>query len=124
VKYFFQKYSADLGKPVKQIGAETLQLLVDYNWPGNIRELQNIIERAILIADDGIISAEHLPDNVKTKRPFTQEVLDDRLSIEEYAKTVIQRYQHECTEQQLADMLGITRKSLWEKRKRWGINRF
>ncbi len=124
VKYFFQKYSGDLGIPVKQVGAETLQLLMDYNWPGNIRELQNIIERAILIADDGIISAEHLPENVKTKRPFTQEVLEDRLSIEEYAKTVIQRYQHENTEQQLADMLGITRKSLWEKRKRWGINRF
>ncbi len=123
VKYFFQKLSGDLGKPVKQIGAETLKLLMDYNWPGNIRELQNIIERAILIADDGIISAEHLPDNVKTNRPFTQEVLEDRLSIEEYAKTVIQKYQHECTEQQLAEMLGITRKSLWEKRKRWGISR-
>jgi len=124
VKYFFRKYSEDLGKPVKQIGAETIQLLIDYNWPGNIRELQNIIERAILIADDDVISAEHLPDNVKMKRPFTQEVLEDRLSIEEYAKTVIQRYQHECTEQQLAEMLGITRKCLWEKRKRWGINRF
>jgi DNA-binding NtrC family response regulator len=124
VKYFFQKYSEDLGKQVKQIDAETLQLLIDYNWPGNIRELQNIIERSILIADDGIITAEHLPDNVKTKRPFTQEVLEERLSIEEYAKTVIQKYQHESTEQQLADMLGITRKCLWEKRKRWGINRF
>src|SRR5208337_2519141 len=124
VKHFFQKYSGDLGKPVKLVDAETLQLLIDYRWPGNIRELQNIIERAILIADDSIISTEHLPDNVKTKAPFTQEVLEDRLSIEEYAKTVIQRYQQECTEQQLADMLGITRKSLWEKRKRWGINRF
>ena len=123
VKYFWKKFSVDLGKPVKQIGAETLQLLVDYNWPGNIRELQNIIERAILIADDGILSVEHLPDNLQTKRPFTQEVLEGRLSIEEYAKTVIQTYQQECTEQQLADMLGITRKSLWEKRKRWGINR-
>jgi len=124
VKYFFQKYSGDLGKPVKLVDAETLQLLIDYRWPGNIRELQNIIERAILIADDSIISTEHLPDNVKTKAPFSQEVLEEKLSIEEYAKTVIQKYQHECTEQQLADILGITRKCLWEKRKRWGINRF
>ena len=123
VKYLLQKYSGDLGKPVKQIGADMLKLLIDYNWPGNVRELQNIIERATLIADNGIINAEHLPDNVKTKRPFAREVLEDRLSIEEYAKTVIQKYQHECTEQQLAEMLGITRKSLWEKRKRWGINR-
>jgi DNA-binding NtrC family response regulator len=123
VKYLIQKYSEELGKPVKEIGAGTLKLLTDYQWPGNVRELQNIIERAILIADDGIISAEHLPDNVKTDRPFTQEVLEDRLSIEEYTKTLIQKFQHEFTEQQLSDMLGITRKSLWEKRKRWGISR-
>ncbi|MGD0282420.1 MAG: sigma 54-interacting transcriptional regulator, partial [Dissulfurispiraceae bacterium] len=123
VKYLIQKYSADLGKPVKDMSAETLKLLTDYHWPGNVRELQNIIERAILIADDGILNPEHLPDSVKTGKLFTQELLDDRLSIEEYTKTFIQKYQHEYTEQQIADMLGITRKSLWEKRKRWGINR-
>ncbi len=123
VKYLIQKYSSDLGKPVKDMSAETLKLLTDYHWPGNVRELQNIIERAILIADDGILNPEHLPDSVKTGKLFTQELLDDRLSIEEYTKTFIQKYQHEYTEQQIADMLGITRKSLWEKRKRWGINR-
>ncbi len=105
------------------MNAETMKLLVDYHWPGNVRELQNIIERAILIAENGILSAEHLPDNVKAGLIFTQEMLEDRLSIEEYTKTFIQKYQHEFTEQQMADMLGITRKSLWEKRKRWGINR-
>ncbi|HAM53413.1 MAG TPA: hypothetical protein DCP92_22970 [Nitrospiraceae bacterium] len=123
VRYSIQKYSADLGKPVKDMNAETMKLLVDYHWPGNVRELQNIIERAILIAENGILSAEHLPDNVKAGLIFTQEMLEDRLSIEEYTKTFIQKYQHEFTEQQMADMLGITRKSLWEKRKRWGINR-
>jgi len=123
VKYLIQKYSGDLGKPAMEMENETLQLLAEYHWPGNIRELQNIIERAILIADDGVIGAEQLPDNVKTKMSFTDQVLDDRLSIEDYTKTFIQKYQHDFTEQQLADMLGITRKSLWEKRKRWGINR-
>jgi DNA-binding NtrC family response regulator len=49
------------------------------------------------------------------------QVFDQRLSIEDYTKTFIQRYQGECNEQQLADLLGITRKSLWEKRKKWGI---
>lgn len=123
VKYLIRKYSGELGKPAMDMASDTLQLLTDYHWPGNVRELQNIIERAILIADDGVIGAEQLPDNVKTKMSFADQVLDDRLSIEDYTKTFIQKYQHDCTEQQLADMLGITRKSLWEKRKRWGINR-
>lgn len=123
VRHFIRKYSAELGKPVNDMNADTLKLLVDYQWPGNIRELQNIIERAVLIADNGVLNTEHLPDTVKTGTVFTREILENKLSIEEYTKTVIQKYQYEFTEQQLADLLGITRKSLWEKRKRWGINR-
>ncbi|GER93419.1 sigma-54-dependent Fis family transcriptional regulator [hot springs metagenome] len=122
-KYFLQKYSSELGKPINGIDKEALEMLKTYHWPGNIRELQNIIERAILIAENGIIKAEHLPDGIKAKDPFTLSAINDKLSIEDYTKKFIQRYQNEFNEQQLADMLGITRKSLWEKRKKWGITR-
>jgi len=121
--HLIRKYSGESGKTIEDIGAQTLELLIHYNWPGNIRELQNVIERAVLIADDGIINAEHLPNNIQTSVPFVDEMLEDKLSIEDYTKTFIQKFQHQYSEQQLADMLGITRKSLWEKRKRWGINR-
>ncbi len=121
VRFFIQKYSKDLGKPVNEIDNEASEILKAYHWPGNIRELQNIIERAILIAEDGIIRAEHLPEGIKTEGSFIHAALDDKLSIEDYTKAFIQKHQNEFNEQQLADMLGITRKSLWEKRKRWGI---
>ncbi|MBI3592590.1 MAG: sigma-54-dependent Fis family transcriptional regulator [Nitrospirae bacterium] len=123
VRHLIQKYSGELGKAVKGIDDEALKSLVSYHWPGNVREIQNIIERAILIADDGMIHAEHLPEGIRQERPFLRDSLDEKLSIEDYTKMFIQKYQAEYTEQQLADMLGITRKSLWEKRKRWGINR-
>lgn len=123
VKYFVQRYSSELGKSVTDITKEALERLKAYHWPGNIRELQNIIERAILIAEDGLIKAEHLPDGIKTGNSFMYSAINDKLSIEDYTKKFIQRYQNEFNEQQLADMLGITRKSLWEKRKRWGITR-
>jgi DNA-binding NtrC family response regulator len=123
VRFFIQKYSKDLGKPVNEIDNEASEILKAYHWPGNIRELQNIIERAILIAEDGIIRAEHLPEGIKTEESFIHAALDDKLSIEDYTKAFIQKHQNEFNEQQLADMLGITRKSLWEKRKRWGIAR-
>lgn len=121
--YFIQKYSKELAKNVDKIDDEALNILQSYNWPGNVRELQNIIERAILISDGSIIGAEHLPQGIKTKETFIQQAVANKLSIENYTKAFIQEHQNELNEQQLADMLGITRKALWEKRKKWGIKR-
>lgn len=123
VRYLIQKYSKELGKGVKEIDNEALNLLKTYRWPGNVRELQNVVERAVLIAEDGVISSENLPEGVRAESSFTEESFEEKLSIEDYTKAFIQRYQKDYTEQQLAEMLGITRKSLWEKRKRWGLNR-
>ncbi|HWR89000.1 MAG TPA: sigma-54 dependent transcriptional regulator [Dissulfurispiraceae bacterium] len=122
-RHFLQKFSRELGKNAAFIDGIALDILKAYNWPGNIRELQNIIERAILISDDGTISKEHLPESVRGEQLDQAGILAQRLSIEDYTKTFILRYQDEYTEQQLADMLGITRKALWEKRKRWGMAR-
>lgn len=121
ISHFIRKYSEDLGRNVKDIHPEALKLLMDYPWPGNVRELQNIIERAVLIADDSVILTEHLHEGIKKEGSFLNNALDGKLSIEDYTKAFIRKYQDGCTEQQLADMLGITRKSVWEKRKKWGI---
>jgi DNA-binding NtrC family response regulator len=121
VRHYFGKYSHEMGKPVKDVSPEAMDIMMNYGWAGNVRELQNVIERAILISDGDLIKPEHLPGGMKAEAPFEHQVFDTRLSIEDYTKAFIQRYQSECNEQQLADMLGITRKSLWEKRKKWGI---
>ncbi|HSB34563.1 MAG TPA: helix-turn-helix domain-containing protein, partial [Nitrospirota bacterium] len=102
---------------------EAMEILLNYDWAGNVRELQNVIERAILISDGDLIRAEHLPGGMKNPAPFLMESFDQKRSIEDYTKAFILRYQTECNEQQLAERLGITRKSLWEKRKKWGIPR-
>ncbi len=123
-RFFVQKYSKEHGKNVSKIDNEALKLLKAYHWPGNIRELQNIIERAVLISEDEVIKKEHLPDVLFDKKgSFLEEALQRRLSIEDYTKAFILTYQNQYTEQQLAEMLGITRKSLWEKRKRWGLSK-
>jgi DNA-binding NtrC family response regulator len=122
-KYYIEKYSNELGKAVKGIDKKAAALLAKYNWPGNIRELQNIIERAILITEDNVIGVQHLPECLRTNGSFTKQAVEEKLSIEDYTKSFIQHYQNEFNEQQLSEMLGITRKSLWEKRKRWGINK-
>ncbi len=121
LQYYLEWYCHEMGKQVKEIAPDAMEILLNYDWAGNVRELQNVIERAILISDGDLIRPEHLPGGMKTAAPFLLESFGQKLSIEDYTKAFIVRYQTECNEQHLADRLGITRKSLWEKRKKWGI---
>jgi transcriptional regulator with PAS, ATPase and Fis domain len=123
VDHYLGKYSHEMGRAVKELSPESLELMMNYEWAGNVRELQNVIERAIIISDGNVITPEHLPMGLKAAASFEAQVFDKKLSIEEYTKAFIQRYQGQFNEQQLADMLWITRKSLWEKRKKWGMPR-
>ena len=123
INHFLKKYSQDLQKNVTSISDEALKRMVNYNWPGNVRELQNVIERAILITDSDKITIGNLPEAMKNIKSFQKFSLGKRLSIEDYTKALILEYQASCNEQQIAAILGITRKSLWEKRKKWGLVR-
>lgn len=122
-RYYMQKYANHLGKKITDISPEAISLMVSYNWPGNVRELQNVIERAVILADNEHILPEHLPENIKTTESFFEESLNKALSIEDYTRAFILKYQHIYGEQELAEKLGITRKTLWEKRKKWGLKR-
>lgn len=122
-KHFLSIYAQEIGKPIRGFQERAVKLLHDYHWPGNVRELQNIIERAVLITDRDIIYPEHLPEGMRTANPHILEAIDQSLSIENYTKQFIERYQSSLTEQKLAEKLGITRKALWEKRKKWGLVR-
>jgi PAS domain S-box-containing protein len=56
VHYFAQKYAARIGKRIESVAPETLQRLHAYAWPGNIRELENVVERAVILAHDGVLA--------------------------------------------------------------------
>lgn len=120
-EYFLEKYSTEMGGKAKSIDEEALNALNNYYWPGNIRELQNVIERAVLLCDSTTIRLEHLPEELREADPLHLDMSQGALSIEEFTKRAIIKYQSKYSEQELASMLGITRKALWEKRKRWGI---
>ncbi|HUJ18538.1 MAG TPA: sigma-54 dependent transcriptional regulator [Nitrospirota bacterium] len=122
-RHYLEKYSYEMGKQIKDIAPDAMEIMMGYEWAGNVRELQNVIERAILISDGTTIGPEHLPGEMREAASFPHQVFEKRLSIEDYTKALIMKCQGEFNEQQIADMLGITRKSLWEKRKKWGIPR-
>ncbi|MDH5510376.1 MAG: sigma-54 dependent transcriptional regulator [Nitrospinota bacterium] len=122
--HFLAVYGPRINKAVKNIAPEMMRLLHAYNWPGNVRELENVIERALILEESDTLTADTLPRKmvVPSSDPRPGAV-DGRLSIDEYIQSFIQRYENEYKEKDIAEMLGISRKSLWEKRKRWGIER-
>ena len=71
--YFLKKAAEKLGKRISHIDEETLEAMKHYHWPGNIRELENVVERAVVMCDGECVTLQDLPDEVLTaaKRPQT-----------------------------------------------------
>jgi DNA-binding NtrC family response regulator len=122
VARFIEQFAGELGKPLATVDPEALKILEGHHWPGNVRELRNIVERAVLVAEGSVLLPEHIPASLQqAARPAMQPAGTFNLSIEDYTKQFILKHQDTCGEQEIAAMLGITRKALWEKRKRWGL---
>jgi DNA-binding NtrC family response regulator len=69
VEYFVQRYANRAGRNIRSIDQKTLDLLQSYDWPGNIRELQNVIERSIILSSADVFSVDELWLSRKTPPP-------------------------------------------------------
>ena len=121
--HFLEKLCDIHKRNVTGISSQAYKVLMDYDWPGNVRELENSIEYALHVADDrSPVRPDHLPPTIK-RDVCGSETARQPLSIDEYSKRMILSLQADHTEEQIAKTLGISRKNLWEKRKRWGLPR-
>jgi DNA-binding NtrC family response regulator len=101
---------------------EAYREMLSYCWPGNVRELENVIERAVILQRGLTIEAEHLALNSpQTDQQLPLYELENRMSLDEYFISFVKKYQPQYNETEIARMLGISRKNLWEKRQRLGI---
>ena len=66
VDHFIAKFNLKNGTKIKRITTSALDMLMVYNWPGNIRELENVIERACILSVDGVIQSHSLPPTLQT----------------------------------------------------------
>ncbi len=69
-QHFLEKYAEENGKPDIELKPEALDLLMEYSWLGNVRELENVIERAVVLSPSAIIGADLIPDHVRTAPSF------------------------------------------------------
>ncbi|PMP72150.1 MAG: Fis family transcriptional regulator [Thermodesulfovibrio aggregans] len=123
VAYFLKKYSSIMKKEVFKISEEALNLLINYDYPGNIRELENIIERAVVICNSSQVEVEHLPDDLKELKIQVFVKKEGKfMTLEELEKEYIKWVLKEVGNKTVAaQILGIDRVSLWRKMKNYDL---
>jgi DNA-binding NtrC family response regulator len=121
-RHFLLKYAQRMNKPVQHISADAMALLMAYRFPGNVRELENLIERGTAIAQGDSIGVAQLPDSLRAAETYPATRHEGRLpTLEEQEQRYIHRVLDEVKGNQTvaAQILGINRASLWRKLKAW-----
>ena len=123
ISHFIDNFNKVFGKKVKGLSSQALEILMHYDFPGNIRELKNIIERAVALTDQSRIQVIDLPPDLQNLDFKTFETLEME-TLEEmekrYITTILQRtnYNRHLT----AKILGLPRTTLWRRLKEYGID--
>ncbi|MBP1746092.1 MAG: Fis family transcriptional regulator [Deltaproteobacteria bacterium] len=114
-QYFLQKHLAKASKKITGFSEEAMETLLHYSFPGNVRELENIIERAVILEKSTVITPESLPRGI---RVLEIETIDpDRIMtvddvVKDYAEKVVKMLGG--NKSRAAELLGISRTSLWK----------
>lgn len=128
VQFYFNKISERMGKPISGITEEALDSLKTYSFPGNVRELQNIIERAIALTSSSYIQKGDLPDEMQAKHPV---IINHKLipiyigeTLEEIERKVIIHNLAECegNRRKTAQVIGMGERTIREKLKKYQDN--
>jgi len=124
INHFLDKTAIRMSKPRLQLTTEALHRLLEYNWPGNIRELENFIERLTALCREELVhETEVIRHLSRSTRPSTSLILPGEYTLAEIEKRAIletlQRFQN--NQRVAAEKLGISTTTLWRKLKDYGI---
>jgi DNA-binding NtrC family response regulator len=119
-RHFLSKCSAREKKNVQKFSANAMQTLMDYDWPGNVRQLENAVNHAVIIAQDDILGRRHLPR-------FLKEVGGEpaSTSLSDNERRLILRVLQETNwnKHDAARRLEVTRSTLYSKIRRYGLEK-
>lgn len=124
VESFLREFAGQHQRPVKDISKEAMRLLRLYAWPGNIRQLRNVMERLVVTVPEKIIQPEHLPEEIQASKEGVRSMLITLgTSLQDIEREVIRRTLAEVTNhrEKAAKLLGISLRALQYKIKEYGI---
>jgi len=121
VSIFVKEFCSLYSKESLDISSDIMTILLNYSWPGNVRELRNVVERLVILADDGIVKREHLPEEIKDHKIIQKNDFASSL-IEETERTerqmILKRLEDfQGNKSKTAEALGIPRSTLYYKLK-------
>lgn len=124
VEHFIRAFNARMDKQITGVSSEVMELFMNYDFPGNIRELENVIEHAFVLCRDSIITISQLPQELKSHSPeITAAPAAQTLPLREAeAQAVLSALRkHDGHRGKAAQELGIDKSTLWRKMKKLGI---
>jgi Nif-specific regulatory protein len=128
VEHFLRKYTSEMNKPVAGITPEAVDQLQSYSWPGNIRELENEVQRLVIQCDaEGFITPDMLAPSVRKVEGLLGRVAPKKGTLkdmmEEIERWLLQEAlrEHGGNKTKTAETLGITREGLHKKLSKYGM---
>jgi two-component system response regulator PilR (NtrC family) len=121
-QHFLEVYKKHMGRPIQGFTNEAMSVLMQYQWKGEVRELENVVERAVIFCDKELISLEHLPDYFRqvasqhsTIAPGGHQTLRD--AVKAFERTYIEQVlaQNDRNKEATAQALGVSLSSLYRK---------
>ena len=121
VEHIIKTLNTREGRSIRSVSRETMELLLDYDWIGNVRELENAIEYAFVHCDGNIILPQHLPGDIRKLKK--EEVRIEGKTLEELEKEFIKKTlkANNFDKGKTAKALRISRTTLWRKMKKYGL---
>jgi DNA-binding NtrC family response regulator len=128
VEHFLQECRQEFGKEVEGFTSEAMQQMLQYSWPGNIRELENVVQRAVLLSKRPLLEAADLPPQVQRRdivphsaMPMTSDRLRQAMSLPEKQIILNALQANRWNRNLTAEQLGINRTTLYKKMKKLGL---
>lgn len=118
VDFFTSKYNREFGKRIKGVDEAALTAMKEYGWPGNIRQLESVIERAVLMCDTDIIRLKDIKGELRTLQPaeaFDMELPEDGINLEELEEKLLRKAMSKANGvvAKAAKLLGLSYKTFW-----------
>ncbi len=120
VKYLLNKLNTK-SKAVDGVSSEVMSVLMQYNWPGNIRELENMIQHAIVMAQGELITVDDLPPEIINRKIIKREMYSKKLKDIEREHIINVLKENEYSRKKTSDALGISLRTLQYKLKEYNI---
>jgi len=118
-EHWLDRIAMETKRGRKQLSKGALGALLEHRWPGNVRELVNALRRAASLSESDVLEAADFA--FLAPRPGAPAEPAGILSIDEHIRETLMRFSDSHELQEIADRLGISRKTLWEKKKKWGL---